>query len=162
MQVNLKKWITGPKSPGLIILEHELSNYTVSAFIDAFPQIKSNGWNIVSVAELDGGSAYHNANGDEGTVTVDDVTAYGENSPPPPSASNSTSSASSSATPSGGTKAGSSGDSGSKSSSGTNGPQPTGANQTSGALSMMLLRVGDVRSVFAAFATLLLSAFALA
>jgi hypothetical protein len=42
----------GPKSPGLIILEHELTNQTVQCFIDAFPQIKANGWNIVSQASM--------------------------------------------------------------------------------------------------------------
>jgi chitin deacetylase len=29
----LQEWYAGPKSPGLIILEHELTNDTVNAFI---------------------------------------------------------------------------------------------------------------------------------
>lgn len=69
VHASLTKWITGPKNPGLIVLEHELSQYTVQAFIDAYPLIKSNGWNVVSVTELDGESAYANADGDDGSVT---------------------------------------------------------------------------------------------
>jgi peptidoglycan/xylan/chitin deacetylase (PgdA/CDA1 family) len=67
---NLQKWITGPKSPGLIILEHELSDVAVQAFIDAYPAMKSNGWKLVSVAQMGPtGSAYQNANG-TGPVTA--------------------------------------------------------------------------------------------
>lgn len=44
----------GPKTPGLIILEHELSDESVHAFIDNYPLIGANGWNPVSVAQLDG------------------------------------------------------------------------------------------------------------
>ena len=43
---------SGPKSPGLIILEHELANETVQAFMEAYPLIKQNGWNYTSVARL--------------------------------------------------------------------------------------------------------------
>jgi len=65
---NLTTWYTGPKSPGLIILEHELSTESVQAFIDAYPLIKSNGWEARSVAELLGGPAYLNAVNDTGAV----------------------------------------------------------------------------------------------
>lgn len=53
---------TGSKSPGLIILEHELSQMSVDAFIRAFPMIWSNGWRIQSVARLFGDSAYQDTN----------------------------------------------------------------------------------------------------
>jgi len=50
----MQTWLTGPKTPGLIILEHELSDESVQAFIDNYPLIGANGWNPVSVAQLDG------------------------------------------------------------------------------------------------------------
>ncbi|KAI0053654.1 carbohydrate esterase family 4 protein, partial [Auriscalpium vulgare] len=66
---NLQKWYTGPKSPGLIILEHELSNGSVQAFINAFPLIAQNGWKTMSLAEIDGLNApYQNAVGSTGAV----------------------------------------------------------------------------------------------
>ena len=73
VNANLQKWITGPKSPGLIILEHELSNDTVGAFIQAFPLIAQNGWKFESVARLDGGSVYQNAPDSIGAVTPGEV-----------------------------------------------------------------------------------------
>lgn len=68
MHASLEEWLTGPKSPGLIILEHELSNMSVQAFIDAFPLIGQNGWNIVSVTELGGADPYQNANSSTSSV----------------------------------------------------------------------------------------------
>jgi chitin deacetylase len=61
----------------LIILEHELNNDTVGAFINAYPNMKAKGWNTVSVARLVAsgvdkvtGKAYWNAdNGNDGTPT---------------------------------------------------------------------------------------------
>lgn len=66
---SLNQWFAGPKTPGLIILEHELSNASVSAFINTFPAVKSNGWSIESVVQINGSSAYQNADGDSGSVT---------------------------------------------------------------------------------------------
>jgi len=54
IHTNMQTWLTGPKTPGLIILEHELSDESVQAFIDNYPLIGANGWNPVSVAQLDG------------------------------------------------------------------------------------------------------------
>ena len=34
---HMQKWLTGPKSPGLIVLEHELTDDTVNTFINALP-----------------------------------------------------------------------------------------------------------------------------
>jgi len=71
---NIQQWLTGPKTPGLIILEHEITPQQVQIFIDSYPYMKSNGWNLVSVARLGPtGSAYQNANGTVGPVTSDDV-----------------------------------------------------------------------------------------
>ncbi|KAI0743077.1 hypothetical protein C8Q80DRAFT_1055608, partial [Daedaleopsis nitida] len=69
VDANLKKWISGAKSPGLIILEHELTNDTVGAFMQAFPLIAQNGWKFESVARIDGGAPYQNAADDTGDVT---------------------------------------------------------------------------------------------
>jgi chitin deacetylase len=73
----LHTWITGPKSPGLIILEHELTTESVNAFMNAYPLMKSNKWNLPSVARIatsvvdnTTGSAWWNApNGNQGPVT---------------------------------------------------------------------------------------------
>jgi len=67
-------FLTSPKSPGLIILEHELTNVTVGGFIEAYPMIKQNGWNFVSLAQAVGnGSSYMNAQ----SSTSDDVVPMG-------------------------------------------------------------------------------------
>jgi len=67
---NLNKWLTGPKSPGLIILEHELYAGTVEAFIAAYPTMKSNGWDTRSIPDLFADNAfYQNALNDNTTVT---------------------------------------------------------------------------------------------
>ncbi|KAF8909480.1 hypothetical protein CPB85DRAFT_1222100 [Mucidula mucida] len=71
ISTSMNEWLTGPKSPGLIILEHELTDNTVQAFMDAFPIMKSNGWNTKSMALLVADSAYQNSDGtgDSSTVT---------------------------------------------------------------------------------------------
>ncbi|RPD67136.1 glycoside hydrolase/deacetylase [Lentinus tigrinus ALCF2SS1-7] len=73
VDAELKQWITGPKSPGLIILEHELTNDTVGAFMQAFPLIAQNGWKFESVARLDGGNPYQNSADDTSDVTPQSV-----------------------------------------------------------------------------------------
>ncbi|KAK1234313.1 hypothetical protein PQX77_002484 [Marasmius sp. AFHP31] len=45
-------WLAGPKSPGLIVLEHELTDQTVQAFTEAYPRIKNNGWRTGSLLAL--------------------------------------------------------------------------------------------------------------
>ena len=53
----------GPKSPGLIILEHEITDLTVTAFINSFPLIATNGWTFSSLAKVvnSDGHSYQNA-----------------------------------------------------------------------------------------------------
>ncbi|KXN86273.1 Chitin deacetylase [Leucoagaricus sp. SymC.cos] len=56
------EWLARPKSPGLVILEHEDSNDAYNAFTDAFPRITENGWKFESLARLFGqGQAYQNS-----------------------------------------------------------------------------------------------------
>ena len=61
----MQQWLTGPKSPGLIILEHELTNDTVTAFMDNFPLMQQNGWKMISTAEVNGSKpVYQDSNAD--------------------------------------------------------------------------------------------------
>ncbi|XP_006460101.1 hypothetical protein AGABI2DRAFT_219773 [Agaricus bisporus var. bisporus H97] len=58
----MDKWLSGPKSPGLIILEHEDSDGALNSFMEAFPKIATNGWKFESLARiLGGGQAYQNS-----------------------------------------------------------------------------------------------------
>ncbi|KAH9002195.1 carbohydrate esterase family 4 protein [Lactarius hatsudake] len=83
IHANMQTWLTGPKTPGLIILEHELSDGSVQAFIDNYPLIGANSWRPVSVVQLDGLNApYQNAQGTNGTVTASDI--VDDTSPSPP------------------------------------------------------------------------------
>ncbi|KAH8118696.1 glycoside hydrolase/deacetylase [Phellopilus nigrolimitatus] len=52
IQASMQQWLSGPKSPGLIILEHELTNDTVAAFKTAWPLVAQNNWKPVSQAEM--------------------------------------------------------------------------------------------------------------
>jgi hypothetical protein len=70
---NIQNWLQGPKTPGLIILEHEINDAMVQLFMDVLPMMRSNGWNLTSVAQLGAtGSAYINANG-QGPVSLANV-----------------------------------------------------------------------------------------
>ncbi|KAJ7221447.1 hypothetical protein GGX14DRAFT_558943 [Mycena pura] len=69
INASMTQWLTGPKSPGLIILEHELSNQSVASFQAAYPMMLSTGWQVTSLAKLMGnGSSYQNSASDEGAV----------------------------------------------------------------------------------------------
>jgi hypothetical protein len=71
INASMTQWLTGPKTPGLIILEHELTNMSASAFIAAYPTIVSNGWKLESVATLvsQGAGVYQNAQDSTASVT---------------------------------------------------------------------------------------------
>ncbi|KAM5540539.1 hypothetical protein V8D89_005997 [Ganoderma adspersum] len=118
---NLQKWITGPKSPGLVILEHELSNDTVGAFMQAFPLIAQNGWKFESVARMDGGAVYQNSADANSSLTVGTI---GVPVSAPPSSSSVGSSSSSSQS------SGSAGNNAAKTTSAQS-AQATGANASS-------------------------------
>jgi peptidoglycan/xylan/chitin deacetylase (PgdA/CDA1 family) len=77
-QLTFSLCATGPKNPGLIILEHELTNQSVEAFISAYPVMKANGWNITSTAQLAGNVAYQNAGGSTDPVTPADGVILGD------------------------------------------------------------------------------------
>ncbi|KAG6900966.1 hypothetical protein C0993_004403 [Termitomyces sp. T159_Od127] len=69
------QWLSGPKSPGIITLEHELSDMSVSAFMDAWPLLGPAGWKTGSLAEIVGDSAYQNSDDSDSPVTLDGVVA---------------------------------------------------------------------------------------
>ncbi len=52
IEIQVGEWATGPKSPGLMVLEHELSDDTIQAFMNIYAIVKANGWQIVSLAQL--------------------------------------------------------------------------------------------------------------
>ncbi|KAA1466515.1 glycoside hydrolase/deacetylase [Dentipellis sp. KUC8613] len=79
IQNNFKKWLAGPKSPGLIILEHELSNGSVNAFMQGYPLMTQNGWQIESVARLQGLAPYWNAQNSSEPVISAGLLAGGQN-----------------------------------------------------------------------------------
>ncbi|KAJ7129671.1 hypothetical protein C8R44DRAFT_777382 [Mycena epipterygia] len=76
INASMTEWLTGPKSPGLIILEHELSDESVASFIAAYPVMKANNWKTASVAQIVGGpSAYQNAPSSSGAVNLAGILA---------------------------------------------------------------------------------------
>jgi chitin deacetylase len=82
----------GPKTPGLIILHHEIAQAQVQVFINAYPLMLQNGWNPISAARLGPtGSAYQNADAGGTRVVVDDIVVA--NSPQGFAASSGTTSA---------------------------------------------------------------------
>jgi chitin deacetylase len=61
----------GSKSPGLIVLEHELTSGSVQSFIDNYPSIISNGWTPMSVTQIIGnGTVYQNSQNAFSPVTM--------------------------------------------------------------------------------------------
>ncbi|KAJ7169381.1 carbohydrate esterase family 4 protein [Mycena crocata] len=69
INASMTEWLTGPKNPGLVILEHESSDASVQSFMAAYPVMKANNWNTVSLATLLGeGAAYQNAADNVGPV----------------------------------------------------------------------------------------------
>ncbi|KII95212.1 carbohydrate esterase family 4 protein [Plicaturopsis crispa FD-325 SS-3] len=123
---SMQGWLTGPKSPGLIILEHELSNQSVQAFIDAYPVMKQNGWQLESCASMLGKGTWLNAASNTGSVTpagvldgnnVSSSASASSSAPASKSSGTSTSSGAASSSSSSSNKAASSGNSTSDSSS---------------------------------------------
>ncbi|KAJ7215941.1 carbohydrate esterase family 4 protein [Mycena pura] len=71
INASMNTWLTGSKTPGLIILEHELSDDSVGAFKAAYPVMQAHGWTLASLATLLGnGSVYQNAANDGSAVRL--------------------------------------------------------------------------------------------
>ncbi|KAG8689429.1 hypothetical protein FRC09_012427 [Ceratobasidium sp. 395] len=129
----LQKAYTGPKSPGLCILEHELSTQSVGVFIDNYGLIAQNGWTPKTIADAVGQPWYLNAADDTSAVTPLDVAQA-----VPSGAAGSPSSGNSTASGTGG---------GSGSPTGTAGSSSPSGSSTSGALSFNSVRSTWLASV---------------
>jgi chitin deacetylase len=71
------KALSGPKSPGLLMLEHEISADDVTNFIDSYPLMVSNNWPVKSVPELTGADWYFNAKDNSAPVaSMDNFLQY--------------------------------------------------------------------------------------
>ncbi|KAF5370107.1 hypothetical protein D9758_001048 [Tetrapyrgos nigripes] len=85
IQNSMTQWLTGPKEPGLVILEHETSDLSVQAFINAYPLIKSNGWTTKSLAQIANDtdtSPYRNApSTQDGPVLAEDIIVLDDTKP---------------------------------------------------------------------------------
>jgi len=109
IQSALQRFLTGPKSPGLIVLEHELTDVTTGGFEISFNMIKANGWNFQSLAQVvGGGSSYQNAQSSSSNDVIQEPIVSSSSSAAPSmsgtptavaSVSNSTSTLSPSSTP---------------------------------------------------------------
>lgn len=49
VNAQMTQWLTGPKSPGLMVLEHERSAESVKVFTDNYAAMISNGWNVLNI-----------------------------------------------------------------------------------------------------------------
>ena len=99
VEASLKSFYSKPKSPGLIILEHELYPQTVQVFMEHYPQMLSTGWEVVSQAQMFDDDWFQN-----GTAQAPNVTngAFSVSSATPTSSSSTTSDASTTAASQGG------------------------------------------------------------
>lgn len=145
IEASLAKFISGPKSPGLIILEHELYPETVEAFVNAYPLMKSSGWDVRNIPDLFSAPYYQNAQDNTGAVTQSTILS-GDVSGAGPAASNSSSiTVSASRAPSSTVS-----HSAAATSSGISNSQNS-ANKPNGASSIVVGPVGIVASVIGAF-----------
>ena len=88
VNASMNQWLNGPKSPGLIILEHELYPQTVQVFLEHYPQMVSTGWEVISQAQMFDDDWFQN-----GTAQAPNVTnaAFTVSTPAPTSTSTSSS-----------------------------------------------------------------------
>ncbi|CAO1639546.1 unnamed protein product [Sympodiomycopsis kandeliae] len=140
----IQKHINGPKSPGVILLEHEIHSPSIALFKEYYPTLKGKGWNPQAVGEFSkSGAFYSNArnntsptSGQTAVVAEDGISTSVAETPTSSSGSSSASASSSKST-------GSSGNSGSSSSSGSaefgnSNASSSGSSGTSGALSIAI------------------------
>lgn len=157
-------WFTGPKSPGINSLEHEIKDTEVDSFIAAFPVGRSNGWDIRSIPDAFGQPWYLNAESNEASVSPRSIaqgifTGSGASSAST-SASASvsmTTSASASSSASASTAAPSSSASGAASSGAANAPTASGAGNGSNGAGQLVVGLGS----FWALASAIITAFVL-
>ncbi|KDQ07998.1 carbohydrate esterase family 4 protein [Botryobasidium botryosum FD-172 SS1] len=83
---NLTNWLNGPKSPGLLILEHELTNDTVNCFINTYPLHASNGWISKSIPDVFNQPWYQNSQNNTAPMVALDVAGTPPSAVPSPPA----------------------------------------------------------------------------
>ena len=77
VKAGFDKVLAGPKTPGLNILEHEISSDDVTAFLYAYPLMKSANWTIKSIPEITGANWYQNSKDNVSPVTpMDKIASY--------------------------------------------------------------------------------------
>lgn len=81
INASLTRLLNGPKSPGLMILEHELSNSTSQVFEDAYPLMLSTGWKLMSAADINGTTAYLNSQDNTSPVEPANGVIVGQTGP---------------------------------------------------------------------------------
>ena len=71
----MEEWLSGPKNPGLMVLQHELSADTANVFINTtWAGIQKHGWRAGSVAQLYGKDGFNYANAKDNLGAVVPVT----------------------------------------------------------------------------------------
>jgi len=63
-------WLTGSKSPGLLILEHEVNPNDIGVFMTNYPLMMSNGWSVKTVADAFSMDWYQNSADNKASVTT--------------------------------------------------------------------------------------------
>ena len=69
VEAKMQTLLTGPKSPGINVLEHEISPDDVTNFIYAYPLMKANNWTVKSIPEIVGKPWYQNSLNNVSPVT---------------------------------------------------------------------------------------------
>ena len=137
INASMTKWLNGPKSPGLMILEHELSDQTVQAFEDAYPLMIRTGWKLESAADIAGVGVYLNSEDNNSPVDAADGVLNQSFSVPPDSSSSTLP-----AKPTASNTGGNNGNTGSNTSqSGNNGSIQSTISKFAGALGAIFLTV---------------------
>lgn len=140
INASMTRWLNGPKSPGLMILEHELSDQTVQAFVDAYPLMVSTGWKLESAADVNGTSVYLNS--EDNDSPVEGVNGILNQAYSIPSDSSSTTTTPSKPTASSNTDGNNNSNTGSNTSqSGNNGSMQSTISKLAGALGAIFLTV---------------------
>lgn len=134
-------WLNGPKHPGLMILEHELSDLSVQSFMDAYPLMVSTGWHLQSAAEINGTGVYLNSKDSDSSVQRANGVLVDEFLSLPVGLSSSSSSVTSSSTPASPTNTASGNPGSNTSQSGNNGSMQSTISKFAGAVGAIFLTV---------------------
>ncbi|TXT15874.1 hypothetical protein VHUM_00377 [Vanrija humicola] len=152
----LDGWLNGPRSPGILALEHEINKETVDVFMAEYPKFAASNWQVSSVPDAYGLDWYQNAINNKGdlfaTLSVGGQVNTNLAVTAAHGATSTSASASESASASGGSSAGASGVASAETSSKTGNVQ---ANKNSGASGV----VAPAGALVAAAAALLAFAF---